>query len=66
MNIEAVVDSCNVLGKDDPVIHLRRLLSHLLEQQSDVTLSSYQRNRIKKSISALNAGIEALQVMISA
>jgi len=54
------------VDKNENVILLRRMLSHLLELQSSGMISSFDRNRIKKSIIALRAGIDALQTVVSA
>lgn len=64
---QIVMEETNVgVVQNEHITHLRRALSSLLERQSDVTLSSFERNKIKKTILALRAGIEALQVQVHA
>ena len=66
MLIQEITDKEFNYTQDEHVSHLRRMLAALLERQSDASLSTFDRNKVKKTIKALRAGIDALQVQAHA
>lgn len=63
---QLVIFESHAVKRNENVVHLQRLLSNLLERQSDASISTHDRNKIKKSITALRAGIEAIETMTCA
>lgn len=63
---QLVISDSHALKMNENVVHLQRMLSTLLVRQSDATISTLERNKIKKSIVALRAGIEAIQCLVYA